>query len=654
MVTDKPQEAPEKGVESSGGNAAVADTREFKSVPEAQREQADNRDEKLQKSKAYDLSEKGARDRILEAVGKPHQMAIEPAVVKNIQDGQQTDNTLRIAGDQMNFAAMSAGLGLSDIAGRSGPNGRRPLDNAGRPQDRPAEAAQPGSDQGSRPGDNNVRDVDPGKDNPQAVQQRYNQMVDGLNLPADQAAKMKEQFQKDMDKVQQKFQGDDLNHIMRSMNLMMDGNNHLQNDANRVNAVAGLAARGANPEEANRQGANPTCALTSESRIEQQRNFVKYADQMGSVAARGGAWRGGENGQPPVFVNVDAPGTNGANFRADNEASQMYDKNFHQSQGHRDYLGQLDNAVVGGEMAHYAGQRDGKEYVYVAANAQRAGADVSQGSSNGALMERGPNGTLRQSYDGNQAVNSPPSTLDMVARVNAANGGGGLFVQENLAAQFRGPDGKYPPGMNVFRDANDLREQLKQHPNQEYQIATNGVIVAGMQGHGLHAQTVKYNERGQLEFGNNWTDKDNHRVYDDSFVNTFTDSKQWNNYHPQHTAPDGQPDWRKERVGPGTQDVVDKRNSTDDKAKDDDKKKKEQEDADKEKEKNKTKEKEKEEQEEQRKKDQKLQQQKHADEEYNSKKLAWDDRKTQHAAAVQRGEAQGEFSEKEPERGQLV
>jgi hypothetical protein len=334
----------------------------------------------------------------------------------------------------------------------------------------------------------------------------------------------------------------------------------------------------------------------------------------------------------------------------------MYDKNFHQSQGHRDYLGQLDNALLGNEMAKYQGQKDGKDYAYVTANAGRAGADVGQGSGNGALMERKPDGTLRQSYDGGQPVTSPPSTLDNVAQVNHANGGGGLMIQENLAAQFRRPDGSYPPGMNVFKDANDLRQQLAQHPGQEMQIATNGVIVAGMQGHGLHAQSVKLNDKGQLEFGNNWTDKDNHRVYDDSFVNTFTNPNNWNNYRPQHTMPDGHgndvPDWRKERVGPGTQDVVDKRNSQDDKTRDDDKKKKDQEDADKDKEKNKTKEKENEE--EQRKKDEKLKNQKHADDQFNAERGLWQQRRQAHDALVKEGKAQGEFSEKEPERSQFV
>lgn len=470
----------------------------------------------------------------------------------------ETNNNL-YASPLQEIAARNRTVAASslDIADAVGPRGAEGRNN---PADRFAELTRPlaGADAARRPGDNNVREVDQRRDSPQAVQQRYEQMVDRLGLPAEEAARMKAQFAQDMTEIQKKFQGDNLAHIMRSMNLMMDNNNHLGNVENRVNAVAGLAARGAHPQEANCQGANPTCALTSQSRIEQQRDFVRYADQMGSVAATGGAWRGGQNGRQPVWVNVDAAGTNHANFHADGEAGRMYNPAYHQGAGHRDYLGQLQDAVVGGEMAHCAGAREGRNYVYVAANAHIAGGDgaLSQGGSGGGLFTRGSDGRLAQCTDARgNAIEGPPSTPDNVAAVNHANGGGGIFVHENMANQFRRSDGSYPPGMNVFRDAADLRNQLAANPGREYQILTNGVLVAGRAGHGLHAQEVSL-QNGELVLGNNWGAEHNNRRVNDNDMNRYTDPRQWNDYIPQHTNPDGSPDWRRETIGPKTRNIV--------------------------------------------------------------------------------------------------
>ncbi len=558
-VKEKPQEVSE-GRDNSRDVSSASDNREIKTAAEAQRDDLREKSGAADKDRTSDAINKNTSDAALalnSAAGKPNDIAGNKAVQDDIAKHKTVD--LQYANKGTFDTAGLYGNALDGIK----KNGGEKLAMAGslKVGDQTKESLKPGEkgSEHNKPGDNNVRDIDPAKDNPAAVAKRYNDMVDSQkDLKPGDAERLKSEFADNMAKMQEKFKGDDLSHISRSMNLMMDKDNHLMSDKNRINAVSGLAARGAEPQDANRQGANPTCALTSESRIEQQRDFVKYADQMGSVAAKGGAWRGGADGKAPVWVDVDAKGTNHANFAADGEASRMYSKDFHQNGGHRDYLGQLDNAVVGGEMAKYAGQRDGKDYVYVAANAQKVdGADaLSKGQASGGntLMVRDSGGELKQSRDGQgNAENNPPSTLDMVAKVNAANGGGGLMVQQNLAEKYRDPKtGQLPEGMVAFKDAADLRGKLAQSPDKEYQIATNGVIVAGREGHGLHAQTVKLNKDGQLEFGNNWDNASNHKVYNDDFVNKFTNPKQWDNYTPQHTLPDGQPDWRNEKVGPKT------------------------------------------------------------------------------------------------------
>lgn len=428
---------------------------------------------------------------------------------------------------------------------------------------------------------NRVGEIDKSKDNPEAVTKRFDTMVDGINLKGVDAAgaqkakdDMKAQFRKDMEDMQKRLGAgsDDMTRVMHSMNNMMDRGNVLPNDGARVNAVAGLAARGANPEEANRQGGHPTCALTSESRVEQQRDFAKYAEQMGSVAARGYAYRGGENGQPVTKVDINSPETRGANLAADSEASQLYNKNIHQTGGQRDYLGQLDNALIGTEMS----KNVSKDAVYVTANAGRLGGETDQGSNSGGLFVKDGQGNLKQvqarQEDGTlKGVTIPPTSPDQVAQLNYANGGGGIFIHENMAKDFQtGTDknGKptYPPGMNVFKDAEDLRAQLKDKPG-EYQILTNGVKVAGKEGHGLHAQTVQL-KGGELEFGNNWESQFNHQKYNDKQIAEFTNPANWKDYKPSFTHPNGTPDWRHEQVGPKTDNNMAK-NKPDDKTVDD-------------------------------------------------------------------------------------
>ncbi len=646
-VNDKPQENTQDAGDNRAADAGVErDNREFMTVQEAQAQQERDRNPNTQIEAATKEAKAGACDSCHKDVGDGEAIAKNAAVKESVDKNKSKDPSAEVKGDKLSFSNKELfGSPLDGLAGKNNNNGEKlALAGSVKVGDQKFDAASGKAAEKGQPGDNNVREIDPSKDNPEAVKERYDQMVDGLGLSPSETARMKEQFDQDMSKIQEKFKGDDLNHVMRSMNLMMDRNNHLGNDTNRVNAVAGLAARGAEPQEANRQGANPTCALTSQSRVEQQRDFVKYADQMGSVAAKGGAWRGGENGNPPVWVDVNAAGTNGANFKADGEASRMYNKDYHQAGGHRDYLGQLDNAVVGGEMAKYAGQQDGKDYVYVAANAQKVpGSDsFGQGASGNTLMVRDSNGKLSQARDGGEAVNCPPSTLDMVAKVNHANGGGGLFVQENLAKEYRQPDGSYPPGMNVFKDAADLRQQLAANPGKEYQIATNGVIVAGRQGHGLHAQTVQLNDKGQLEFGNNWGDKDNHRVYSDDFVNKFTDKSQWNSYTPQHVTPDGQPDWRRERVGPNTDNSIGRDSQDMQKQRSDEKDKKDKDEQDKKNEEQKKKD-EKEADEKQKDVDKQKAQQK-AEAQFKAEHEQWQARKE----AFMAKNPEGTFSESEP------
>ena len=552
----------------------------------------------------------GAANEVHKETGSPADIARSDAVRNSVEACKSSDPTCKVTGTELSFAAISAGdslLGLAkgktgDAAAASGPDvamaGSLRLDGRFAPQDRVGEVKPQGSDAVGKPGDNSVREINKDTDNPQAVTQRFDQMVSKLGLPPAEAARMKGEFDTNMEQLQKRQNSDTVEHSMRAMNLMMDKGNYLQTDANRVNAVEGLAARGAAPQEANRQGAHPTCALESESRVDQQRNFLAYADRMGSAAANGGAWMGGADGSKPMWVDINAKGTNGANFIPDAESSQMYSKDFHQTQGNRDYLGQLDNALVGGEMAKFASAKSGKDLVYVAANSQRVdGADMSQAATGGALMERAGSG-LQQLRDGDgKPMETPPSTLDMVAKVNHANGGGGVFIQENLAAQFRKGDGSYPEGMNVFHDSADLKHQLEGKSGQEFQIITNGTLVAGRQGHALHVQEISLNKSGNLEMGNNWDDKSNHveiKPADFAQLDRFTNPNKWDtppprteNYPNGWEAPHGSggqtpqwheggngpmpKDWTKVVIGPGADNTIAQNSLATPKRPDDDK-----------------------------------------------------------------------------------
>ncbi len=561
---EKKIENTEKHIENNQPAARDTSGDAIKTLPDAQKQEREANDTKLQERLRSEKNASEAKDAGYAAAGTPEKIGKQLLATME----KPKDPTLKNEGDKLSFQT-SDGKGIY-----KGPDflGKQPNDGGVKPAetlkvgDNPLKPTEAKSEKG-KPGDNSVREVNPATDNPKAVAERYDKMVDGLNLKPSESARLKKEFTDNMAKMQERFKGQDLSEVMRSANLMMDKDNHLLNDRNRVNDVSGLVARGADPEKANRQGANPTCALTSESRVAQERDFKEWANAMGSAAAKGGAWMGGKNGTEPTWVDVDAKGTNHANFTADNESSWMYSKDIHQTQGHRDYTGQISDALYGGQISQMAGKRDGKDYVYVSANSQMVDGAANRGQDNAGntMMERAKDGTLRQSMDGKQPADAPPTTPDMVAKMNHANGTGGIFVQANMADKYRDKDGKLPDGMNSFTDAADLRKQLKDHPGQEFQILTNGVMVAGKEGHGLHAQTVKYTEPtaeqakqgkdGNLVFGNNWEDKANNKVYSDDFVNKFTNPKEWNNYQPSHFHQDGSPDWHREKIGPNTTNV---------------------------------------------------------------------------------------------------
>ena len=108
---------------------------------------------------------------------------------------------------------------------------------------------------------------------------------------------------------------------------------------------------------------------------------------------------------------------------------------------------------------------------------------------------------------------SADSTLENVAQSNYQEGLGGLLVSES----FKGKPGtqnleKY--GARFFKGVDGLKAEAAKNPGEELQIATNGSMILGRPGHGLHAQTVRSEEgTGDLVFGNNWTARHNNKKY---------------------------------------------------------------------------------------------------------------------------------------------
>jgi hypothetical protein len=429
------------------------------------------------------------------------------------------------------------------------------------------------------------REINPSIDNPQAVQRRYTEHLDGLvrsgNLTRAQADHMQQTFQQSMDAMAGTdgqpglYTAEQMQEISRSMNTVLDNSG----DGRRLSALQGantlvdLAAQGRdsrdgqNSDNAFGQGAHNTCAGTSHNRLLGQRNFVEYSNRIASVAEHGGAYVGGQNGQPRQWVSVNA-----ANFRGDRESNRPWNADNMLRGGQRGMATLLGNALEGQAQADLATERDrrvvnpdlgrtlnaNERYEYVTANAGALGAVTGQSQTGEGLFLTNTQTGIRQFMGG-----FPPATLDIVAARNHADGLGGIFVHENFRAGLPGNH----PGINWYRDAADLRQQLSRTPGVEHQIATNGTIVAGRQGHGLHAQTVRFEAgqnidggQGRLLFGNNWTAQNNNREYHDNgsgiAVNTFTNPQAWNGFRPQHTLPDSNggggrvPDWQHERMSP--------------------------------------------------------------------------------------------------------
>ncbi|MBX9688898.1 MAG: hypothetical protein K2X27_19475 [Candidatus Obscuribacterales bacterium] len=610
-VEEKPKEIANEGGDRDAGDAKRDGSKvddEYKTLDQARKDEADKLNPKKQLERLFSETQEGSTKALWEGTGKNYaEIAKNPEVQKKLQEAKVKDPSAKLEvtanGEVLSFAPNN---GEKIDLGKEAKKENVPVAESVKVGEG---SSKPGADKTKAPSDNVVRPFDPQKDTIDGVMKTFDQV--SANLPPDVREQKRKELQEDLQKSAERLgpESEAFKSMLRTQNVLGDRSNLLGNDQNRLNAMLGLAARGADPSNANRQGANPFCALISESRIEQQNNFQKYADETASLAMKGGCFRGGENGTPRQWVDINKKEYNGANFAAGPESGQLYNRDFHQKGGKLDYLGQLDAAKIGQETTMANNKANGLNQEFIAANAHLVdGAkSLGQASPGGALLERGSDGKLQQVMDKESdgrlvAAKAPPTTLDNVARVNYANGGGGLMVHENMARDFM-VNGKLPEGMTAFKDAADLKAKLAANPGKEYQIATNGTMVASGgegKGHGLHAQSVKVDDKGNLVFGNNWSDKHNNKTYSDEFVNAFTDPKKWDGYQPSYTNPDGSPDWRREKAGPKT-DKVD--NNTDTQQKDRDAQKK-KEDEEKEREKAKQKEKEKKEQEEAEKKKQ--------------------------------------------------
>ncbi len=457
--------------------------------------------------------------------------------------------------------------------------------------------------------DNVTRKIDPKIDTPEKVRERYSKHLDSLvdqgKLTADERKHMSDAFNRNMDAIAGTkdkpglYDAKQVSEICRAMNTVLDnsGKGKRLDGVQGANTLCDLAAQGVTSGLANRgefvkanpfsQGEHNLCASASNNRLLAQRNFVEHANRVGSIAAKGGAFVGGENGTKRSFVSLHE-----ANFKGDKESNRPWNEKNIMTGGQQGYATMLVNALDGQreadiatEMHRKSGQLKGDEkYTYVANNATALGAKPGQ-------SQTGEGTFITNTKDGSHkfVCGSPLATPEVVGRRNHEEGLGNLLVHESFGKGRGGLGDPPPPGITYFRDAAHLKEILGKTPGQERQILTNGTMVAGRAGHGLHAQTVRYEEAGvnknKLVWGNNWTANHNNVVYQENagdktagtatrgetqLVDNFTNPNKWSGFKPQYTVPDGGkevPDWKRERIGPDTNTAkVDKDFQKDDKS----------------------------------------------------------------------------------------
>lgn len=564
---EKNVEKVEETPAPKGGSDAPAETKQFPTKAEVERADELKKDPNKAAEEKKTAEQKECTANCYVAAGTPAE--IGQAVKRNIaqanKDGR--DPSVKINKDgQIEFAAATPKLADDITASRR--------DRSVAKADSVGVSPFKASDNAKVDDKNKIGEFDATRDNPDALKKQFGEDLDklvkegklkpdearGEKTPQETAERMKKEYAAYLDQTKQNFTDKDgkvnqeaLDRVYHSLNVIRDSN--LISDMSKVNSQMGLAARGANPKEANRQGDNNSCSPTSLSRVEQQRDFAAYAERMASLASRGGAWMG--QGADRRYVNINQDGTKGANMIPDEESAKNYDARVHQKGGERDFLGQLDNAAVGQLMAKYAGERDGKDYVYLTANANRVPGDhVGQSSTGEGMFARDKNGDLKGVYDKDGFRDAPPASPDVVGRANLAMGGQGIFIQKELADKYPGAR-----GINSFTDAADLRAQMAkldpEKSGKEFQIWTNGTMVAGRAGHGHHNQTIALDKEGQLVMGNNWTDNFNNKSYTDDFINKVTTMSKWDS--KPTVRPDGQPvDWNNEIAGPDTRNPINK------------------------------------------------------------------------------------------------
>lgn len=379
-------------------------------------------------------------------------------------------------------------------------------------------------------GDGNVvREYDESTDSESEVKRKFSEMA--RESHGGNAEEMIRSFNKSFDTMNENLSPEQMQEVRRNMSVMMENGN--MSERLTANTVVDHAAKvadavdGHTDANAFAQGPNPTCALTSQARLEAQQDPVKYSNKAASLVARGGAWTGGENGTPAKWTQIDS-----SNFRPDAEANESYNATEKQFGGERGMAGKLDDALRGQQMSdnvtadeRASGALDSNQsYVYTTGSGQ--GHEMAKQGTY--LRTEGANGAESNEFK----FGSPASTLERVAQNNQQEGLGGLLVSESYRGQ-RGAENLEKYGARFFSGVDGLKAETAKTPGQELQIATNGSMILGRPGHGLHAQTVRSEEgTGDLVFGNNWTGRHNNQKYNDAFVDTFTDPAKSNHARP--------------------------------------------------------------------------------------------------------------------------
>ncbi|HMP54860.1 MAG TPA: hypothetical protein PKD05_25135, partial [Candidatus Melainabacteria bacterium] len=469
--------------------------------------------------------------------------------IEKIKNGGDTKNDVPVDKTVDELARKKGGTGDSeDTPAERKEDVKEPeeegdkLPEAKKEGDKPPEAKEKGSERpkaddtakdAGDANDSSLREIDPEKDKREAVEKRFAKMATDAWGDTPETQEMIKSFSDSLDVMEQaKANGDmsekDLQTHYRALNIGMDGardadGNKLTTSKQDVNATVGHARKlediydgenndkngGKSDPRANAfaQGDQGTCGSVSSFRVEAKNDPTNFSNEFASIRANGGAFRGGQDGKPATFHEVDKSA-----FYGDSETNQQWNEEATTMNGRGDTSSREMTFLVGQEYADLAENRDrasgrlGADESYVfKSTGQNGQDDVGMGTYR-VNTETGENVSRKDkegNSDGGKVSDGQMSSLDMHA-VQAHRNGRTVFMHES----FKEVVGAETPGVTYFANQADLNQQLNAPgmKGKEHQIITNGALLLGRNEHGLHAQVVRADSTtGETKYGNNWT-----------------------------------------------------------------------------------------------------------------------------------------------------